>query len=119
MDWWQKENNLMDLHYCKAIRNDTYSLDSLKVYYAMLVKKPAPDLESNAGHELNSLARTFYNHSGGRPTIMRPPLWQATLDIISRWIASDVIVEDIDDEVQEIINFVNEQQSETQSCIIL
>lgn len=75
MDWCQQQNNLMDMHYCKAIRNDTYSLNSLKVYYAMLIEKPAPNLESNTGPKLNFWARTFYTHSGGCPGIIRPPFW--------------------------------------------
>jgi len=117
MDWFQKQNNLMDLHYCKAIQNDTYSLDSLKVYYAMLVKKQVPKLESNEKDKLNSLARSFYNHSGGQPTIMRDPFWKITLELISKWVTNNLTEEDIDDDVHEIINFVN--SSKTQYCLIL
>lgn len=48
---------------------------------------------------------------------MRDPFWKITLELISKWVTNNLTEEDIDDDVHEIINFVN--SSKTQYCLIL
>jgi len=83
MDWFQKQNSLMDMHYVQAIQDLAYTEDNLLVLHALCTETEAPPPPE--GEQNRSLARSFICASG-RPTKLRSPLWEAARDQVCTWV---------------------------------